>query len=489
MKNTYKFNFLLSGIVLGLLILTLIFFQFFHSFWQVLLGVLALPLLFVIIKNPFWGLCLMIALLPLEEATYIGSGWGVPKLVGFLTFGAFLLNLLIYKRRIFWAKQFSILFAFIFFLSISPLWAFYKGGFQLDTIKNLLMMGAFCLLIPQLTDSPKKLKTILLLYILGAFIAASAGLYHLFTNPEAYRISVVMSQEIPYLGSNSAHYSYFLGNAISPLVALLFAPLKRKWFKVFLVILILWVLSAALASGTRSFLFAFLSALLFIFIYLTLISRKYKLTLLIYPLALVGIFFIALNFLPEKTRARYTEESFREGAFGYRGGRLHYWKMGLIEFIEHPILGMGLGNSYLEASSAYNIALYKYGTFLGGRLSTWNPLEASMPLFIRDIHNIYIELLAEGGIVGFMIFIWLIYSLLSVLFKNLRRVYENPEMFQLGLAIASMFVFVLAGGLSEPALNRKYFWLVPGLIMAFARIINQSDKKKKEFYGNQALLH
>jgi O-antigen ligase len=147
--------------------------------------------------------------------------------------------------------------------------------------------------------------------------------------------------------------------------------------------------------------------------------------------------------------------------------------MGLIEFIEHPILGMGLGNSYLEASSAYNIALYKYGTFLGGRLSTWNPWEASMPLFIRDIHNIYIQLLAEGGIVGFILFIWLIYSLLSVLFKNLRRVYENPEMFLLGLGIASMFVFVLVSGLSEPALNYKYFWLAPGLIMAFTRIIKR----------------
>jgi O-antigen ligase len=163
--------------------------------------------------------------------------------------------------------------------------------------------------------------------------------------------------------------------------------------------------------------------------------------------------------------------------------------MGLIEFREHPILGLGLGNSYLQASSYYSIALYKYGITLGGRLSSWEPYEASLPSYIRDIHNVYIQIAAEGGIVGFTLFIWFINSLLSVLFKNLRKVLENPEMFQLGLAIASMFVFVLVVGLSEPALNRKYFWLVPGLILAFARIINQPHKKTKEFNGDQALLH
>jgi O-antigen ligase len=489
MKNTYKFNSLLSGIVLGLIFFTLILFKFFASVWQALLGVLAIPLLFAIIKNPFWGLCLMVTLIPTEEATLIGSSWSVPKLLGFLTFGVFLLNLLVYKRKIYWAKQFPILFAFIFFLSISPLWAFYKGGFQLDAIKNLLMMGAFCLLIPQLIDSPKKLKTILLLYILGAFAAAAVGVFNLFKVPEAYRVSVVMSKEIRYAGSSAPTYAYLLGLGILTFTTRLILPLRRKWGKIFLFILLLFLLYAALASGTRSFLYALLLAWLFIFIYLALISRKYKLTLLIYPLALIAIFLLILNFLPERTKTRYAMESLSEGIFGYGGGRIHYWKMGLIEFIEHPILGLGLGNSYLEASSAYIIALYKYGTSLGGHLSPWEGSGVSLPLYIRDIHNVYIEILAEGGIVGFMIFIWLIYSLLGVLFKNLRRVYENPEMFQLGLAIASMFVFVLVGGLSEPSLNRKYFWLVPGLIMAFARIINQSDKKAKEFYDNQALLH
>jgi O-antigen ligase len=390
MKNTHNSKLLLVIIILGFLIVIILLLQFSHSYWQVLLGVVAIPLFFAIIKNPFWGLCLMISLLPFEEAAFLGTAWNIPKLIGILTFVAYLLDLLINKRKISWTKEFLILFAFILYMSASILWSVYQGSFQLQAIQNLLMMGAFFFLIPQLINSDKKLTIIFKTYLFSALLAASLGLYNVFTHPYIYRVSIVIPGETPWAGRSLAYYPYLIGMGIIYVVSQLYMASYKKGRNIFLLGILSLLVIAALASGTRSFFivlpFAWLAMLMLRFLF----NRKYRLTPFVYLFLLVGSLALGYNLLPERTKERFQLVKIVEGVQGAQEGRINYWQMGFIEFLEHPILGVGLRNSYLLSSSIYFLALHKYGVMIGGSLLPWQPVEPHLPSEIRAIHNIYL---------------------------------------------------------------------------------------------------
>lgn len=467
-RATLQFSFLIPLFLFLFLLLT-------NNWKLTFLELAAIVVTLIVLKDPYWGLCLMFFLMPLEEATQIIPNWTAVKGLGYLVLGAYLLNLFIKKKSIYIIKPFHILFAYVLLRGMSSLWAFYKGAFQIYAMLNLLMQVAFIFLIAQLITTVDKLKFIVFSYLLGAAAASMWGLYNLFSHPTLYRLSLVISPEAQR-GMFAPIYASVLSLGLLFSLSLLLAS-KRKIMKFFYLIVGILLFAPLLSSGLRGGIASLGFSALITIIYLSLRERKPDKIIYLFILGVLG--YLSYTLAPMPVKQRYEKETVFTGF----KDRMECWKIGVVEILEAPILGVGLSNSGLLADSIRAIALSKYGINISARLATdWVPYEYYYPLGIRDIHNIYLEVCAESGLITLAIFIWFIVSIAKMLFKSLRMVPMYSELWQMGLGLLASFVFVLFIGMSEPVLNRKIFWSIFGLIIAFYRIVteNKQNKYKEE---------
>ncbi len=128
--------------------------------------------------------------------------------------------------------------------------------------------------------------------------------------------------------------------------------------------------------------------------------------------------------------------------------RLEIVKTGWKIFLDHPIFGMGLG--------AYPLANNMYSPFLGK----------------RDTHNTYINLAAETGLPGLVIWCSLVWSVLYRAYRARQRAAESPLKIQnywLGQALLGYLVagtFGSYSGLNFLYLMLSALWCSTNLLVA-----------------------
>lgn len=140
--------------------------------------------------------------------------------------------------------------------------------------------------------------------------------------------------------------------------------------------------------------------------------------------------------------------------------RIGLWHAASQMFQESPLVGQGFGTFQFE---------YK------GQL--W-----------KDTHNFYLKMLAEQGIIGFMAFLFLLFSSFIMSLKLFRR--SNEPFFKgIGLGFAACVVSAAVTNLfgdrwSYLSLG-SYFWIFLGLVnraysitLAEAAIKNKNEKRK-----------
>ena len=131
-------------------------------------------------------------------------------------------------------------------------------------------------------------------------------------------------------------------------------------------------------------------------------------------------------------------------------GRFTLWQAALTMFVDYPLLGVGPDNFR-----------WQYGTYAG--VEEWN----------TGIHanNLYIELLADTGILGFIAFIWLSWQIIRLgLDKAKSQRDEASWLFALGLfaGLMTWYVHGLFDYFYEFSPTYILFWLMVGLLAAFS---------------------
>ncbi len=133
--------------------------------------------------------------------------------------------------------------------------------------------------------------------------------------------------------------------------------------------------------------------------------------------------------------------------FSYRAGvqidfeRLHIWKCSWQMFLDHPILGIGLG--------AYPNIYFDY--------------KGANPWHLHS-HNIFIQHLCEVGIIGLLSFIWLLIALFRESFVSKLNNYEKAV--KEGL-LASLIGFLIHSQVDYflwIPVFQLYFWLIIGIL-------------------------
>jgi O-antigen ligase len=199
---------------------------------------------------------------------------------------------------------------------------------------------------------------------------------------------------------------------------------------------------ALLLTQSRGGLLAFV-AILLVHVFLSAPDRKTRirqvaLVLIVCMLAaaLAGFFFQRLGEIDDFTTV----------------SRLAIWAGAFTVFARSPLLGTGFGN---------------LRTLMGGLLNLPDG-------WTGDAHNLYLELLAETGLIGFMVFGLLIVLALRTALRQLRRT-ENHFNKMIGIAILAAICGVLVHGTVDYLFHTTpqvaaLFFLVLALLSAQASV-------------------
>ncbi|MGE5351596.1 MAG: O-antigen ligase family protein [Acidobacteriota bacterium] len=230
--------------------------------------------------------------------------------------------------------------------------------------------------------------------------------------------------------------------AVLPVSVYLFSVNKNPVYKIVLLSLsfLVFVYALFLAGSMSSFL---VLGFLIPVVLIRYLSLSFTKSLIVIGLGFL-MFLVSLLVFQEKLENMEAVQNMlgRTQETGTAQTRMNSWKAGVNMFIDKPLLGVGM-REYAEYSPRYS------KTFLSS--------DSVAP------HNMFIEVLAESGIIIFMSFVIFILDLLSRYFNEIRR----SDYFWIYM---SLLAYVLMGFTLGITYN-KFFWLSVALVMNVHRIL------------------
>jgi O-antigen ligase len=341
---------------------------------------------------------------------------------------------------------------------ISLLVADFKNPAQakiIDMIKNIVIVISIIYTL----QTPKYWKQAVWITILVTTLLAALGVYQVISGnffQEFGGLAATWKQEVvdgvfQFRLSGPIHAPNFWAQFLVAVIPLaIYRVLDEKYIlvKLFSAASALVIAYAALATYSRGGFLALIAVL-----FLITLERRARPSLILLVVAAAILIFALLpaNFTERVqsllTLAPGTSESslYQESSFR---GRLAEVRAGLRMFAEHPILGVGAGNY------PYNYQDYARKLNIETRTER------------REAHSIYIETLAETGLVGMSVFMLLFGSLLWKLIR-VRKQMEHKGLYKSWITwIASIQMSITAYLISSIFLHGdyiRYLWILVAL--------------------------
>ncbi len=337
------------------------------------------------------------------------------------------------------------------------------------TVKWLAMTIYFIAALHTLRSSERRKKVLFALTVFGFAVSLFAIAQRLTYNGKMYWIRPVSPYIAPY--GPYGNYNHFAGLVELilplPLAYLLFARIKLEQRLLWLFAVVMMAV-ALLFSGSRGGVLA-LGVQLLAMILVTIWSQRRGLSeqislagnKLIVGGALAAVMLLVLWIGYEPLAQRFS--LLRQGTSEYSlVTRTEYWRGAWQMFTAHPLTGVGLG--------AFPAAYPFYG-----RSSVKNER-------LEHVHNDYLQLLTDGGLIGGLIGLWFLFELFRTArwqFQQLERTRSQDRVLVfggyvalLGIAVHSFLDFNL-----QIAANALLFLFV----LALAVSIDSASKRESEF--------
>ncbi len=403
-------------------------------------------LLFTSLKFPIIALSLYFILLPFDlllGVSYYNFMGSILKYIGGWCGFTLILNFVVRKRRkLIFRKGTLAMFIFIIWAFITLIWTKNLDK-SLEMLNSLVMSFLLYFSFSIFEFSYSELKKINFLIIVGGVLASFMTLY---TFLEKGLMQTTLRNTIILL-NKTLDPNLLGGYLLIPFSLLLkrYFEEPKKLNRQILFILIILVAFSIFSTLSRGAIF---STALFIIILLLRFGKEglKKLT----PVFLSTIFI--LPFLQSNFFKRATNIWLDRGA-----GRLDIWIGGLRAARKYFLLGSGINTfpiSYTEFSSYTPIYMGIY----------------------RGAHNIYLSILVETGIIGFILFI------LVIVFHyiEINKYIKEKNMQTILLASFSSILFF---GATIDILTSKFFWLM-FILITINTNKNLEMSKYKEIGGS-----
>jgi O-antigen ligase len=403
----------------------------------------------IALNNLNWGVCLFATVWYFSEVL---SGIPAAKLMGVVLVGSWLAMVTVGRlrgRQIFEDSRFLYLVGvFIIWAGASAVWAEHPGPALAAVtryIPNAMLFPIFYAAVRERDDALKIVGAI----IIGSLLGAAFGVL------------------VPSFGEDPGRLSGALGNAnataASMVVALVLlgglagALRDRPWVRGIVILAVPLPLVFLFMTASRGGLIALIVALVAATV---LAGRWRKVMVAMVAMVAIGavVYFAALA--PPSARERVTHP---EGGTG----RSDIWKVGWRLVEAHPINGVGAGNFVTST-----------------RLFLLKPGLIERDDFILDTpkvaHNTYLQLAAELGIVGLVLFLA---TVLFVFVFAARAVREFTRAGDIGMSVMAKAVIVallgyLAGSFFDAREYASDLWLLMSLAPALLAVAHREVARR-----------
>ncbi len=277
--------------------------------------------------------------------------------------------------------------------------------------------------------------------------------------------------------------NYFAEYIILPLATAvnLFLAREKVFSRSFLLLSVLIMGIALLLTFTRSaYLGIAISILVMLFLFLKNApheaSKKYYKKVMVYLLLLI-IITSAIIYIPHplnqrntflgKLRSRITLDSVISGTSILR--RIATWKFTWMMVEDYFLWGSGLG------TYDYHTLKYQGEFFSQGQNRDIYPHG-----WAAQAHNEYLQRWSELGIIGLLIFLWIIFFYYRNILIRLRKISERDQAFIIGLAgaITAVLIDAFFGFPLQLAASLSLFWMFLGLTAAQVNIIDTHSREE-----------
>jgi len=245
--------------------------------------------------------------------------------------------------------------------------------------------------------------------------------------------------------------------AVSVLIVFRIINEASKLTKVFCVFMLAVILYAILNTYSRA---AYIVLAIDVALIMFLFEKRFNPLIAV---AGVGILILLIPFLPAGYRERFTTLTLFTSETGiYQDssfrGRTSEMLTGLAMFTSHPILGVGTAN--------YPMNYQRYAQLIGIEFRA----EA------RDPHSLYVQLLAETGILGAVTFLGMVFFLIVGLNKACKAIeqsHRHPDWLPWVNAIRLAIISYLLTSVFLHNAYIRYFWILVAMALAAIQITHQ----------------
>lgn len=341
-------------------------------------------------------------------------------------------------------------------------------------VDRIVKFSMIALFISSFIDSPKSLRIFLVAWFLAVFKIASEGFIGWYTGSMVWQNQGIM--RLHGSTGNYVHPNSFSGFAVGvlPFIYFLF-PLWGRYGRVALLMLLAFILVIIIFTGSRTGYVGTIGVLCYI---LYVSQRRARLIVGILAAVFVGLASVPSDYF-ERFESIFTLEE-REGRSSEK--RLEIIEDAVAVFIDHPF-GVGVG--------AFPVV----------RMATFGRSQ--------DTHNLYLEVLTNLGIQGFVVFSLLVLKLLRLL-RRMRLSFDSQismlreqhfraervstkvgaalnghleDVFLLRAVAMAVSAFVIARlclGLFGMDLYEIYWWLAIGLCLSLYRAEKIAARRTEE---------
>ncbi|HWH10008.1 MAG TPA: O-antigen ligase family protein [Solirubrobacteraceae bacterium] len=326
---------------------------------------------------------------------------------------------------------------FLGWVALSMTWATSPSDAMQD-VKNWLIAGATFVVVATSVRSPRGTALLAGGFIAGAFAAVLAGLALTGLHPA---VSAINSAADVRLSTGATDPNYLAATLVAALAMSGGLALWRReaWVRLLLACAAPVLLYGLIATQSRGGLIAAATAILVATVLLPTQRRKI-LAALIPIIALMALFF-TVN--PEAYNRLSQQDSGGDG-------RTELWRIAWRIAEDHPLIGVGV-NNFVAREQAYVLRV--------------GSLEHAQQLVIDDpkvVHNMYLQMLAETGIIGLTLFVTMIVALLRATYRaaqELERVgATDAATFARSVLVAQLAMLTASAFLSNGP-DRRYWVL------------------------------
>jgi O-antigen ligase len=331
----------------------------------------------------YWLSLIMIFLIPWEGIAALPGFGSASRLLGLAVAGFWLLSVIISGgfRKITWFH----VFVFLFFLwsGLTIFWSSFPN-YTMTRITTYARMTGLVMIIWDLYDTQEAIRAGMQAFVLGAFAPVLSIINNFLTgNLHGYnRYSAA--------GRDTNTTGFIVAFAIPLAIYLIASTVTTKKDRVLKLVNFAYIPAAAFAvalTGTRFAMIMSIPAILYMMFSLTRLKLVWRILI---GVIIFGAIIYLSSLVPESTLMRLSTAD-DEILSGDLNGRIGFWVNGVELWSRQPILGVGSG--------AFPRAV--------------------MPIYgrIRSMHNSFMSVLVETGLIGFTLFL----SIVAIALYKIRR--------------------------------------------------------------------